>query len=185
MRRLPSLLAATLASLLLGACGETGKTADTSSIALGSERPTITTASGLVYDGDDGRIRFYGHEADAADRQAIATLVERYYAAAAALDGTQACRLIHSLTIEATIETDADRLGVAKTCPAVMHKLFERQRHQLAIDNASLEVIDIRVGGATALVLLRFAKASEANHLATHREGSAWKLWDLLATHMP
>src|SRR5258705_4632253 len=56
------------------------------------------------YDGDDNRIRAWGHAPSAADRGTIAALVNRYFAAAAAGDGAKACPLMYSILEEAIAE---------------------------------------------------------------------------------
>jgi hypothetical protein len=130
-------------------------------------------------------VRFYGHEAGRADRQAIGALVKRYYAAATRRDGAAACRLIHTLTIETAVESYTERPGAhAASCSTILSGLFEQHRRELVHDSATLKVVDMRVGSLTALVLLRF-KARQPDHLEVHREGATWKLWDLLASHMP
>lgn len=181
MKSLLALLAITLLGLGATACGgaseRTGSTLKTASSA---------TATGLTFDSDDGPVRFYGHEAGAANRQAITTLVTRYYAVAVKEDGAKACPLIHSLIAE-TIPEDYGELPASrgKTCAVVMSKLFKQRHQQLITDSATLEVISVRVEGGTTLVLLRFAKAPEPNYIPVHREGHTWKIWELFAGHMP
>jgi hypothetical protein len=179
-----------LAVLLVAACGHAGKAAhpDPSPGAATSDGDTSTetTPDGLIYDHDDTPTRLYGHQAGRRNKQAIGALVKLYYAAAAKRDGATACRLIHALTIEATVESHAERPGAhTENCSTILSGLFEQHHLELVHDSATLKVVDVRVGSLTALALLRFAKASQPAHLEVHREGNTWKLWSLLASHMP
>jgi hypothetical protein len=184
----------TIALLGLGAtaCGEvdkrTGsapKTASNAAATGGSPaRVYVTTAK--AFDGDDAPVRFFGHEASAAERQPITALLTHYYAAAAKEDGAKACPLIHSLIAE-TIPEDYGQTPALRgtTCAVVMSKLFKQHHRQLVIDSATLEVTSVRVEGGRALALLRFAKAPVPNHIPVHREGRTWKIWELLDGPMP
>jgi hypothetical protein len=179
-----------LTVLVVAACGHAGNAAhpgpDPGALTADGDPSTETTPDGFIYDGDDAPTRFYGHRADRHDEQAIGALVKRYYAAAARDDGTAACRLVHKITIEATIESYAERPGThTEDCGAILAGLFEQHHREIVRDNATLKVVDIRVGSLTALALLRFGKASQPVHLEVHREGSTWKLWSLLARRMP
>jgi len=179
MRWGPAPLALALLTLGLTACGttahSTGKTAGT-----GRQTP------GLFYDRDDGPVRFFGHEAEAAETQAIGSLVRRYYALAARADGTGACPLIHSL-ISTTIVEDYGHVATlrGKSCATVISKLFAQHRRELVADSATLEVLGVRVEANRALVLLRFQDAREPDHIEVSREGRTWRIWELLAGRMP
>ncbi len=196
MSRLRAPLAiALLLACGLASCGEADRAA-TSASATSAKAPTAianaegshitTTPEGIVYDGDDGPIRFFGQEAGASDRQALTALVSRYYAAAAKEDGAGACPLMAALTVETIPEDYGEEPELSgKTCATIMSKLFAQRHAELLRDSATLKVIDARVQGNRALLLLRFNGAAEPNHIAAHHEGSAWKIWELLATHMP
>jgi hypothetical protein len=195
MKPLLAPLAIALLSFNVTACGEADQPTRSTSKSASNTATTVsnaegshitTTATGIVYDGDDGPIRFYGHEAGAADKQAITTLVRRYYAVAAKKNGTAGCALLASLTAD-TIPEDYEELTGphARTCPAIMFKLFDQRHQELVRDNTTLEVISVRIEGNRALALLRFAKASEPNHVSVHREGPTWKIWEIFANHMP
>lgn len=193
MRPLLALLTIALLGLGASACGSAGNTAGSQSSTASNAASTshraatlTTTATGVTFDADDGPIRFYGHEASGAERQAISALVRRYYAAAARQDGSQACRVMHSLTAETVAEDYGQTPALrGKTCAVVMSKLFKQRHRELILDSVTLEAIAVRVEGGTALVLLRFAKASEPDHIKLRREGRTWRTWDLLAGHMP
>jgi len=192
MKRSLTPLATSLAALLfLAACGHARKAAHPN-LNPGTATPASeaasreTTPDGLTYDGDDAAVRFYGRRAGSLEQQAIGSLVKLYYAVAAKHDGATACRLIHTITIEATVESYAERPGGhTENCGTILSGLYERHHRELVRDSATLKIIDMRVGGLTALVLLRFAMASQPVYLEVHREGPTWKLWTVLASHMP
>jgi hypothetical protein len=199
MRVLLAPLAIALVGFGANACGEASKpagsastTASSPAVTTGRPETVTTTATGLVFDSDDDPIRFYGHEADAAESRAITALVRGYYAGAAKDDGARACRMIHPLIAEAIPEDYAEQPSLrGKTCAVVMSKLLKQLHRRHAPESASpkesatLEVIGVRVEGGIALVLLRFANAPEPDHIAVHLEGHNWKIWELFGNHMP
>jgi hypothetical protein len=137
------------------------------------------------YDSDDNGIRAYGHAASAADRRTIATLVSRYFAAAAAGDGTKACPLIYSILAEAIPEDYGQPPGPAyargKTCAVVMSKLFEHSRSQVA---GGFEVTGVRVEGNQARALLG-SRTIPASFIVAKREHGVWKIDVLLGQPLP
>jgi hypothetical protein len=199
MRVLLAPLAITLLGFGANACGEASKpagsaptTASSAAATTGHPETVTTTATGLVFDSDDDPVRFYGHEADTAQRQAITALVKSYYAAAAKDDGAKACRMIHPLIAEAIPEDYEEQPALrGRTCAVVMSKLLKQLHGRHAPESATpresatLKVIGVRVEGGIALVLLRFADAPEPDHIAVHLEGHSWKIWELFGNHMP
>lgn len=191
MKSLLALPTITLLSLAVLACAGTGKHAGSTpkpatSAPVGGGQTTADVVTAKAFDSDDAPIRFYGHEASAAEKQPIVALLTHYYAAAAKDDGAKACPLIHPLIAETIHEDYGQTLSPHdKTCAVVMSQLFKRYHRQLATDSATLEVTSVRIEGIRALVLLRFAKAPVPNHIAVHREGSAWKIWELFDSQMP
>jgi hypothetical protein len=137
------------------------------------------------YDGDDGAIRGFGNAAIAAERRAIAALVKRYYAAAAASDGAKACPLIYSTLEEAIPEDYGQPPGPAyargKTCAVVMSKLFGHAHSQLA---GRFEVTGVRVEGREARALLG-SSTVPASFVVVKRERGAWKIGALLGEPLP
>ena len=190
MKSPATLLTITLLSLSTAACAGTGKPAaapasKTASNAAASGNTTSETTA-TTFDSDDNPVRYYGHEAGAGDRQAITALLTHYYAAAAREDGAKACPLINSLIAETILENYGHQpASRGKTCAVIMSKLFKQTHQQLTVDSATLTITSVRVEGGTALVLLRFAKAPLPNHIAVHREGRTWKIWELFDAHMP
>jgi hypothetical protein len=138
------------------------------------------------YDGDDLPIRSYGQAATAADRRAIAALVERYYAAAAAGDGARACELTHPLAQETLPEEYGQPPGPpylhgANTCPSLLTRVFEHFHSQLTVP---IEVTDARVSGDRAYALVGF-RTLPAGFVKARRAGGVWRVDGLLADPLP
>ncbi len=141
--------------------------------------------SNNYFDHDDYNTVNYPQAADAAQTQAITTLVKRYFKAAAASDGSTGCSLIYSLFAETIPET----LGLppsgtpslyGKTCAVVMTKLFKQNHPQLATETASLRVAAVQINGMRGLALLHFA-GIPAQSIQLHLERGIWKINETLA----
>jgi hypothetical protein len=142
-------------------------------------------------DTNNNSVLDFGHAANAADRQAITTLVKRYYAAALAGDGAQACSMIYSTFAEAIPEDYGQSppgpsyLKGGTTCPAVMVLLFKHFHSQLAVQVPLLEVSRVRLKEHQGLAVLRFGKMPE-RQIDVGREGQhAWKVEALLDSELP
>jgi hypothetical protein len=125
------------------------------------------------YDGDEKEIRSYGQPAGAADAAAIATLVRRYYAAAAVSDARTACALTYYITLESLPERFASGplwLKSAHTCHEVFGRLFAQFHHQLTEPPV---VTAARVRGNNADAFVGF-RTLGAGYVALHRQGAAW-----------
>jgi len=139
------------------------------------------------YSVDDYVYLDYGEAASAPVKREVTKLVKRYYAAAAADDGTKACSLI----VEHLAEVVPGSYGHApgppylnsQTC-ALIARVFKRLHRELATEAATLQVTRVRVNGERGLVILHFATISEPRQLAIRREGHTWKIWQLLDTGM-
>jgi hypothetical protein len=192
-----------IALLCLGAtaCGGSGKTTSSASrippkptgahsTSVSSESTASTTTdesdSNGLYDGDDGPVLDYGHTANAADWQAITALVKDYLAAAAAENGAKACLLLNSFVAESVAEDYGQTPSLhGKTCAVVMSKLFKRNHRELAADSATLKVITVKVEGDKALEVMQFATTPAARKIPVRREGSTWKILELLDSSLP
>ncbi len=124
----------------------------------------------------------FGHPAGAADSAQIAALVKRYYAAAAAGNGTKACSLLFFALEESVAESyhwaPAPRyLNGADSCQAVLSRVFARFHAQLRIRPA---VALVHVEGKLAKALLIWPPLPPG-YVEVKREGSSWKLDSLLA----
>ncbi len=198
-RALSSLLVLALCSVGVSACGGAGKGASADSHAASNAAATATTVRTVVSDpalhhhqvksdndgdGDnsDDDIR-WGNAASAAERQAVITLVRRYYALAAASNGAAGCSLIYSLLAEEIPELYGEPPGPPSlrggTCAVVMSELFKHKHRQLVADSATLEVIGVRVKRLRGLALLHFAGSPERD-IPVHREHRAWRIDALL-----
>jgi hypothetical protein len=189
-----TLIAVSALGLGASACGGAGAGPKTDS---GSRTSNAFAAHGNAYggegnvtakgfDSDDAPIRFFGHEASAAERQAIAALLRRYYALATRGDGRKACGLMHPLIVEHIPEEYEEQpAGYGHTCATVMSKLFQMRHARLVLDSSTLVLTGVRAEGDRALVLVRFAGEPVPDHIAVHREGSSWKIWELFAEQMP
>jgi hypothetical protein len=141
-----------------------------------------------AFDKDDSFVTTFGHAANGADRKAITSLVTRYYAAIAKEDGAAACRLLFFVIVESAPETygqtafDATA-GRGKRCGPVMSKVFKGNHAQLVAENRHMKVMAIRIEGKRAWVLLRFGPES-VRRLIVYREGSSWKVGELLDTEL-
>jgi hypothetical protein len=142
----------------------------------------------------DDYVRGYGREATAGEKQIVARLVARYYAAAAAGNGAEACALL-----DARLARSADFAKVlpkeyapaggssvfeGKTCAEVASLLFEVDRPRLATEAASVQVTSLRVEGVHGIALLGFATTPE-RQIPVDREAGAWKIAGLLDTEVP
>jgi hypothetical protein len=146
------------------------------------------SANDKAFDKDDSFITTFGHAAGPRDRKAITDLVTRYYAAIAKDDGTTACRLLFFVITESAAETygqtaaDATA-GRGKRCGPVMSNAFKVNQAQLAAEDRHLKVMAIRVQRKRAWVLLRFGPES-VRRLIAYREGSSWKIGELLDSEL-
>jgi hypothetical protein len=145
-------------------------------------------------DEDDYSIRTYGHAASAADERAIATLVKRYYVAAAGGDGSIACSLIYSgLVMSPNLGEAAEAAyppapGVpplrGESCARIMSLLFKEDQERLAADINGMEVTSVRVKSNRGLALLGFRTMPE-RQIPVRREGGTWKMEALLDEELP
>jgi hypothetical protein len=127
---------------------------------------------------DDGKVLYYGHAADAADRQAGVALATSYFAAAASANGAAGCALLVPFIAESV--ADENPALAARTCPAALSKLFELHHRLLAEKHATLKVMAVRIEDNRGLVILDFPTIPEVRQLTERRIGDTWKLMDLL-----
>lgn len=160
----------------LSACGEAA-TKGTDSRA-GSPHLRATSAQGRSL---HERLP-HGHKAGPVDRQAIAQLLEQFFALAAKGDGGRACRLlVPSLLKAAPIQYGrygAPYLRGARTCQAVLSREFTHQRPELT---APIVVLEVDVEGDRAYALLR-SKTLPLSFITPRRLHGVWMLDELMAT---
>ena len=169
MRPLLALLAIALLSMGAVACGASSK---------GAGPTTQPSPPG----GSDNNIPAYGHEASAADRRAVTALVKRYYAAAAASDGSTACSLLYSNLANSVPEDYGKPPGPAyargKTCAVVMFKIFKHlPGHQS--DLAATQVTDVRIYRDQGYAELRSSRTPKGE-IFVERQGSSWRVGALI-----
>jgi hypothetical protein len=139
------------------------------------------------HDGDDAAVVAGGHPLGANDAQAIAAVVKRYYAAAAAGDGAVACTMIAAPLRHAIPEDYGHEsvgplyLRAGRTCPQVMSLLFKHFRRGLR--SAVAVTGTSALGGETRALL--GSKTMPASVIAVTREGGSWKIDNLLGAPLP
>ncbi len=185
VRTWPVVIALVALGLGLAGCGgSNANSASTASSGLSKVVPSNFTTHNNDRDNDgdhnndDGKVLYYGHAADAADRQAGGALVTNYFAAAAGANGAAACALLVPFIAESV--ADENPTLAAKTCPAALARLFELHHRLLAEKHATLRVMAVRIEGNRGLVIMDFPTIPEVRQLTERRVGGAWKLMDLL-----
>jgi hypothetical protein len=135
-------------------------------------------------DTDKDAIATYGPAAGSAERQAIVSVIRRYYAAAAADDGAGVCSLTYSLFAESLVEAHSHGKGApalrGSTCAQVVSKLFAGRHSGIARDLASLRVSVIQLRGKQGFAIARFGIADERILQLQHLPGGAWAMDVLL-----
>lgn len=145
----------------------------------------LKTENNSYHDEDDSYIVNYGHPANPADRQAITTLVRRYYAAAVADDGAEACSMLTPTFVKA-IPGDYGRPPGppylrGKTCATVMSKMMRHSQAQLSNDFA---VTAVRTHGNVAYALIG-STVLPASFLQLERMSGSWRVSSLLGSALP
>ena len=173
-----ALLVGALLALGAGACG--GGTHSQSAALAGETGTHSTTTSDLS--GEGTAIAGYGRAVDAANAEAIATLVRRYYAAAAAENGALACSLTYYIEVETLPERYGGPPGPrwlsgASTCPALLSRVFKHFHSQLV---GPVNVMAVRVKKGVAEALVSFPGLPDGV-VKARREGGLWKVDGLLA----
>jgi hypothetical protein len=130
---------------------------------------------------DDEATLNWGHPASAADERQSASLIRRYFAAAANEDGALGCRLLVPFIAESVAEQDGHSPALrGRTCPTVLTKLFSHYHRLLAEKSASLKVVSVRVEGDKAMAVLDFRSIPVVRLMSERRIGRRWKLLPLL-----
>jgi hypothetical protein len=213
MKSLFALLAVVLLGSSVAACGGTTKStvsaSQTGSSAAATDSTSSTTASNTTStpdykkvdadkdndvgaaedDKSNNSVLDFAQPASASEKQAITTLVKRYYAAALAGDGAKACTLLYSTLAEAVPEDygqspPGQPYMRGTTCPAVVTLLFKHFHSQLAAEVPVLKVSRVRLDEHHGLAVLSFAKLPE-RQISVAREGHIWKIEALLDSELP
>jgi hypothetical protein len=175
------LLAALLASmLLLGAAGCAGSKS-TGSTGQTAKSGARDIDNDLDKGDDDAGVLYYGQAAVGAEKQAIMSLVARYYAAEATANGSAACALLVPFVAESVVEDYGHNPGLrGSSCATVMSKLFEQQHKLLVAENATFKLYALRVLGDKALIVLDYSVLPEVRRMTARRIGGQWKVLYLL-----
>ena len=177
MKSLLGLLVVALLGLGVTACGGSSK-ATTASSATSPKRDRDDDGD---HNDDDAHVLEYGQAANTAERRALIALVTRYYAAAAAADGGKACTLLMPFIAESVAENYGHTSALrGKSCGVVMSKLFKLHHQVLVGENATLKFVTVRVEGGKSLMVLSFSTLPEVRQIAARRDGSTWRILQLL-----
>jgi hypothetical protein len=176
-----------LPALGASACGSTGggSTTTISAAALREQDGDHDNDSlGMGHDDGDGdSAPTFAKPATATDRAAIVALIDRYYAAAAAGDWTQACSLTYWLLAETLVEEHSHGKGPPSlrghTCAQVASKLLAGRRHELIAERAALKIVVVQARANKGWAVLSFGGARE-RVLYLHHEGAGWRVNGLL-----
>jgi hypothetical protein len=137
-----------------------------------------TPASYRFPDGDDGASFAYGHAPSARERRVIANVVRRYYAAGSSGDGRGACALLVASFARMVAQA---YLHGARTCVAVLSKLFAHYRDQLS---EAVTVVQVRVTGAQAQAILS-SRRMPASSIVLERQSGSWRVEELFGQPLP
>jgi hypothetical protein len=204
MKRLLLLLSLLPVCVSLAACGGTGKGATAASHAAPNvpttgASTTVAAANTPVKndegpnDNDDGPVFNDDTKAPApvytptaADKRKIAVVVKRYYTAAVAGDAVAGCSMLRSALAKSIAEDYGQAPGPsflrgAKTCVAVMSRMFSHYHSQLVAEAPTLKVTAVRFDGEYAIATLSF-KALPALELPVELDRGGWKIDQMLAS---
>jgi hypothetical protein len=182
MKSLLGLLAIVLLSVSPAACGGSSGDSSSGSHASATKAPVkLDRDNDGDKNDDDAHVLYYGEAAMGSERQAITTLLKQYYAAAAAADGAKACTLLMPFIAESVAENYGHSAALrGKTCAVVMSKLFKQHHQVLSGENATLKFLTVRVEGGRGLTVMSFSTLPEVRQISERRDGSTWKVLQLL-----
>jgi hypothetical protein len=135
--------------------------------------------------GDSNSIESYGRGADAASEAAISSAVTGFFAANAAGNETEACRLLSSVArrqLNETLGQSPELKG--RGCRAILARLFELQPPQYRAGIKDIKVTGARLQGDGGFALLE-ARGIPGDAIPIRREGGVWKLAAVEATPLP
>jgi ketosteroid isomerase-like protein len=127
-----------------------------------------------------------GSEASRSDRLAIASLVRRYYVAAAAEDGARACAMLSPDIVAGLSEEPASSSAPTRqnACAMSMSRVLKAQ-HQLLMEDdvPTMVVIDVRVDRDVATATLGFRRMPVGS-VRLRGEKGVWKMDSMLDERM-
>jgi hypothetical protein len=205
VRALATVLAAALCAACAGSCGgsgaskaarraaTTGSTADswshgaTHRTAHDGDWDADAVGRRGAFDSDDRAVLRFGRPADVAVDRAIADLVVAYFRAAAAEDGSWACRLTYRPLARALRQDEGSpNYGPAfarglTTCPTITAAIFRRFHDEMA---APVAVLAVRVDGDRAQAIVA-SSSMPASMMEIRRERGLWKIDRLRRSELP
>lgn len=135
------------------------------------------------YDTDTDADPTYGPAANAVERKAIVSLIERYYAAAAAGNGNRACSMLDPQIAETTVEEHHSSKGEpslrGNTCSQILSRVFAKHHRELAADLPVLRVGWIQLQAKQAVMLVHFGPTREVI-VRERRRGDGWRMNTLI-----
>jgi hypothetical protein len=137
-------------------------------------------------DEDDKATYAYGHRPTAALAHTIESVVKRYFNAALVSDGAIACSLLPAGLASSAAGDYGQSSGSASqhgagACGAAISMLFQRSHNQLS---EAITVLEVRLDGSNAQVILS-SKKMPAGEVHLARQGSSWKMLQLMALPLP
>lgn len=140
-------------------------------------------------DANHANLLSFGDAATPSERRPIATLLRRYYAAAATEDGARACSLLYSRLAESVpedygVSPPGPAYMKGETCPAALTALFKHIHTQAVAEKAAFEAGPIRLEGLHGFAVLDFAHLPE-RQIVVRREGGSWKVVTLFDSPLP
>lgn len=147
--------------------------------------PTDNVGKGF-HDGDDNSVLRYGHRAHGAERKEIVSVVNRYFAAAAAEDGAMGCSLTFSLVADALPEDYGHAPGPLylrgdKNCRVILTAIFKHQHSELV---QPVKVTEVRVSQRRGLAVLG-SPTLPASETELRDELGSWKIDRVLSQRLP
>lgn len=144
--------------------------------------------SGSYYDSDDAPVRELGRPAGTAERRAVTTRVEEYFAAAATENGAVGCSLILPSLARAVPQNVGQPPGPpyyrGTTCAMVLTKVFKRNHRQMAAYAAQLTVTGVRLSRESSVAVLGF-RSLPGRYIPVERKSGRWWIDALLDDELP
>jgi hypothetical protein len=188
MRLLLTLMCTAAMCLGVTACGSSTratKTATSNAAAEGDVVLTVSRELGPI-DGDDYAVLNFGHAATGRELRKITALVRRYYAAAVAENGAEACSMLFSVVVREVEEGEGTAAGLHGTsCAQIMSALFKLRHRELVADVKSFKEVRVRIEPPNGRVVLRFSTAVVARELDLRLVDGVWKVRQPLDTPTP
>jgi len=119
----------------------------------------------------------YGKRISPTEERVTATLVKRYYTAAAVSDGARTCALLDAGLVAGLTEGQNQTTQSSNTnCATIASTLLKQQHKRLAADKvASLVVIQVRAQGNLGLAVVGF-KTTPVSEILLKRQQNKWKI---------